>query len=254
MKKFISWFAMILGFLGIALCVACLVGVWIYYPQLTEKTRNVYSKIDEALVLAGDRIDRMQEKAADVNAMTSDFRSNLKDWGVKKGFDQLEVVRRAEQIATRLHQVVDSLAFAKSFLQKIRDAQRLAHPFSKGTETPKLDGLLEQIGKLEVQLSGIFDSIDRVRQQAEESAGEAALEGVIERALGEIVPAVKILDSTEERLENFSIRVTEIRSQSEAVEVHVLVGLWWGRLGASIVLLWMALGQFALCVCSWRRG
>lgn len=252
MKRVVCWLGVVLGVLGVVLCAAGLVSVWIYYPLAKQKTADIHAKLDEALVQVVDRIEVTRERVATVNAMTADFRTSLKEWLTEKRPDREQVGRRAELISARLHQARDGLDFAASFLEKVRSAQRLAHPFKKATETQQLDGLLEEIAKLHIRVSEVVDSVDEIRQQAAESGDPAQFEQTIEQAIGKTVQVIEIIDSADDRLEKLSSRVTEARATAEELEARIQRDLWWGRTGASLVLPWMALGQIALCVLAWR--
>lgn len=254
MKPVIGWLAVVLGVLGVVLCVAGLVAVWVYYPLGQEKTEEIYAKIDETLEQADERIQIARERVVTINAMTADFRTSLTEWLTDRQLDQEHVGRRAEIIAAHLHQARDGLDFAASFLQKVRSAQRVAHPFKKETDTEQLDVLLQELAKVQEHVAEVVNSVDEIRQQAAESGDTAQLEATIEQALGKIVQVMEIIDSAEEKLETLSSKVTGARSKAEELEARVQRDLRWGRAGASIVLPWMALGQIALCILGWRRA
>jgi DNA repair exonuclease SbcCD ATPase subunit len=243
-----------LGVLGVALCVAALVAVWMYYPLGKEKTEEIYARIDETLEQADDRIQIARERIVTINVMTADFRTSLTEWLTDRELDQEHVGRRAEIIAAHLHRARDGLDFASSFLQKVRSAQRLAHPFKKESDTEQLDRLLEELAKVQEHVSDVVDSVDEIRQQAEESGDMAKLEVTIEQAIEKVVRVMEIIDSADDRLATLSTKVAGARSRAEELEAQIRRDLWWGRTGASIVLPWMGLGQIALCILAWHRA
>jgi DNA repair exonuclease SbcCD ATPase subunit len=243
-----------LGVLGVALCVAALVAVWMYYPLGKEKTEEIYARIDETLEQADDRIQSARERIVTINVMTADFRTSLTEWLTDRELDQEHVGRRAEIIAAHLHRARDGLDFASSFLQKVRSAQRLAHPFKKESDTEQLDRLLEELAKVQEHVSDVVDSVDEIRQQAEESGDMAKLEVTIEQAIEKVVRVMEIIDSADDRLATLSTKVAGARSRAEELEAQIRRDLWWGRTGASIVLPWMGLGQIALCILAWHRA
>lgn len=254
MKLFFSWLGVILGVVGILLSVAGLVGVWIYYPQWTHKTQEIYAKIDEALVLAGDRIEITRQRVRTVIELTASFRASLREGAAAQQVDQRNVEERAELIAARLQNVRDGLNFAESFLQKVRSAQRLSHPFRTEPESGPIDGLLGELDNLQTRLSSVVESVDEIRRRVAESGDKARLAETVQQALGEVVHVIEVVESADEKLGKLMERVSQARTQASALEVETARGLWWAKVAASIVLPWMALGQLAMCILAWRKG
>lgn len=253
MKTGLHWLGVGFGSTGTVLCLASLAVVWTYFPVAKERTEEICASIDQALVQVKERIDMTRERVAGVNAMTAQFRSNLQEWLSSQQFDPERVSSRAERISTRLHQAGDALDFAASFLQKVRNTQRLANPFRKESDTQQLEELLGEIGKLQTRMQDAIETVDAVREQVQQSGDDAQLKAAIERALGSVVQVIETVDVAEAQLANLSDSLPQARSRAAELELQIQRDLWWMRLAASVLLPWMALGQIALSILCWRR-
>lgn len=253
MKRVLCWIGVLAGGAGFVICLASLVAVWFYYPQLNQQSREIHSKIDEALVQVQERIDTTRDHVVNVNEMTVGYRQDLTLWLNERHLDHQHIGHRAEIIAGHLHRVRDGIDFAMAFLQKIQNAQRLAHPFREHSDAIKLDSLIEELIQIQDQVIEVVDSVDEIRQQAETSGDTSQLEATIENSIVKTLNVLQIIDSADQRLDKLSDRAADAQLKAESLESTILRDLWWTRLGASVFFPWMALGQIALCVVSLRR-
>lgn len=254
MKRIVRLMGIVLGILGFALCIAALVGVWVAFPNWVHTTNEVSVEIDQDLALVNDRIEIARQRVRMVSELTVTFRTNLKAWATAENQDPEHAGQRAELISARLHQIRDGLDFAESFLKRMQTAQKLAHPFQAHYDNSPIAGLLEQLAVLKDRVSRLVDSVDEIRRKFAGAGNEAQLEQTIEQATAELVRILEVIDSLDDRIGQLSKRVSEAQSQAKELEEDILHGLWWGRLGASFLLPWMAAGQIALVVLCWRRS
>lgn len=254
MKRFARLIGILLGVLGIVLCLMALVAVWATYPRWEGTIEEVHREIDSSLDQVNGRIAMTRERVRTASELTATFRTHLKEWATTENDDPDHAGQRAELISARLHQARDGLDLARSFLERARSAQRSAHPFGGKSKSSPIDELLKQLEILHENVSRLVDSVDEIRQQFKESANEAQLEQTIQHATEEVVHVLEVVDSLDDRIGRLENRVSEAQVQAMELELEIEGWLWWGRLLASILLPWMALGQFALVVHCWRRS
>jgi biopolymer transport protein ExbB/TolQ len=253
LKRLPCVIGILLGVLGMVLCLAALVAVWASYPRWERTIQEAHQEIASALDQVKGRIAITRERVRTASELTATFRSRLKEWATAEDQDPDHAGQRAELISARLHQARDGLDLARSFLERARSAERLAHPFRGKSESSPIDELLKQLEILHDHVSRLVDSVDEIRQQFKESGNEGQLEQTIAHATEEVVYVLEVVDSLDDRIALLETRVSEIQAQAQELDLEIERWLWWGRLLASACLPWMAVGQVALVVLCWRR-
>lgn len=242
-----------LGAIGALLCCGAIVGVWVARPEWDRKFEAVRVQIDGSLEQAGERLLLVQERVEAVDALTADYRAELKEWAEVEGADPEHVGRRAELIAAQLGRANDAVTHAEAFLTRIRNAQRLSHPLKAKSDTGKLDSLLEDVAALHARLREAVDSFEAIRRRAVESGSEAELEAAIANAVDEVARVVELIESADERLQRLADRVEKAREDVNLLAAEIRVWSLRGAVGTTVFLTWMAIGQVALCVLSLRN-
>ena len=251
MHNFIRWIGVTIAVLGVVVCLGATIAGWVFYPTTVEKIESVYSQVDDVLLQAEQRIHFVRERVQIANKLTANYQEDLRNWAMTEKNDEDRFGHRAETMIARIQQIQEGLQFAETL---IRNAQKLTVTFRRKDKDTPLKFLLNELTELNSIVSKLVESANKIGLENEDPKVLMKIEEKIEQALSEVVHAITLFETADQRLKNLEGKVQEAHEKFTTLEQNLLRNLWWGRIVLTVYLIWMAVGQVALGALAWCYG
>ena len=257
MKRTFGYLALVLGFVGVAACLAGLIAIWVVRPSVQRSSTEVLDAADDGLKLVDEKATRANELIRAIGEVVDPVTNKiltLADKSNRTAEDEKELNRIEEALAERLRQV-DTIAgiaeTAVAFLNKTsRVAGSLKLPFSR---TIADQSAVDEANRSAEVLLKLADKLRTLRHNlAKFRADKQAQKDLAANVVGlarDVDHELRALDS---RLHE--VRRTAVEWRTEVAELRPRVSAWtdWAAVIGSVILAWMGLGQCALVRWGWQ--
>jgi hypothetical protein len=255
-KPLFPLLALSLGFLGVVACGAGIAVVWSAGSRLCRTNEKVFDQIDESLGNARDRVLDAQRRVQESKITTEDIQQSLKNWTRKKSSEQLEsrhaIGDKIETLSQGLHQADVWLELSGTSFQNVRRALDMASSLGAPVDTELVGPLIEKLAKLRSQLGQATETVDGIHERVAEVSDDKSREEKREQAVQLALRAVATLSEIDSRLGESSDRLSETRTKGKQLKSRTHSYILTARIGAVLLLAWMAIGQFSLCRSGWN--
>jgi hypothetical protein len=119
-------------------------------------------------------------------------------------------------------------------------------------DTTSVDGLIEEIASFRSQLAEATEFVARIHERTAEASEEKSLEERIEQAVQLALRVVATLGSIDSRLEKFENRLSETQKNLQELKTKTHRWILVVTIGITLLMVWMAAGQVALCLLAWN--
>lgn len=223
-KQIFAWLGLVLGAVGIVLCLAVIIGTWWINTPMTEGLLRVFPPIEDALAFGS-------EVSTDLN----EFVVNVQT--------QLEETPEEEDVAEAIQdQTQEANTYVNVAIGALNAVEQVAQALAEGGANPT-----SRISTAANRILETLDALDRTFEQLQSIAEQ------IEGGREERIAALN------EQLDALQVNLTEIDtaiSQTETNVADVKSSLpRWIDIGAIVVTLifvWFGAAQFFLMQNSWQ--
>ena len=251
-RRTVEWLAMVLGLLGILVCLTSLVAVWSVVGTLNRTTQRGAQAIDETIAIFERRLSEAELQVSQARDVSQSISQRLKDGleqvAVDRVLEELKVEERATRLSGGLQRADDWLVGAESSVtlwsQLIGDLG-----WTRIHDTS--DGLLEAMSELRNRLAQIQTPVQELAELRAKADGAEKPAGKIARIRAVAGRVLLMVADVESRLENTKSRLVAMRETIRELEDSIG---WWISIAATVIsalILWMAAGQAALCYLGW---
>jgi hypothetical protein len=258
MRSFKSCFntlGIVLGGIGIALCLAALILLWMASARIVQAAESLFGKADESLVVARRQVIQTQQRVAAAAITAQDVQSALRDW-TKQEVGQrlawrLDLAEKTERLSSALQQADHWLQVSQSSVGLVREIVSIITSTSTATDRTLLDPLLEEIASLRAQCAEAADFANRIHHRVkpgEENSSEDRIKQALQFAL-RVVATVGSIDS---RLGKLADRIAGAQSNLEHTKSQSRRWILAATIAITLLILWMAAGQVAWCRLAWN--
>ena len=250
-------FAMTCGCIGLVACAVSVFGVWRIKTTLDRVSEQGFAQVDDSLANVRDRVVDTEQRVRAAKVAVEDVEQSLKNWTKREATDRiatrLDVEHKAERLAAGLQQVDRGLEISQSSLQVVRQALELGASSGAPLDTGPIERLLEELESLRAELTDAAETVERICARTAEAGEEKLFEIDMDQAARLVLRAMATVSSVDSRLGGFANRIVEV--QTRVIEANSRSRRWLRIATILIVLLilWMAAGQYALCLYGWRR-
>lgn len=253
LRRLVSVLMLAAGLLGSAACAAATYAVWRVEVRLQQANDRAFDLIDRGLGAVEDRVRRVRERVEQSRITTGELSAKLRDWATRKAEERLvaklEVERRAGQLEGQLR-AAD--LWLESSEGSIRDAQGfldLGRSLGADVDPGWLNEPLETLAAIRAKVREAEREAEEIREFAspEIEVDENRLARVLRLTARVVVTVTEISP----RLDRFANRVSDVRADARGVQEQTSRRILWGAIGCTVVVVWVAAGQLALCV--WGR-
>src|SRR5262245_56433254 len=103
LKSLLNVAGMIFGTIGVIVCVAALIMLWIVSARLQRVTESLFSKMDDSLIAARERVVQTRERVTAAALTSRDIESALRGWARQEAGQrlilQLHAIEKTERLA-----------------------------------------------------------------------------------------------------------------------------------------------------------
>ncbi len=247
-----------LGTLGIAVCIASLVILWMASSRLARATDNLFSKMDKSLAVVRQRAIQTQERVAAAEANAEELGATLRDWTKQEAARrltlELNVAEKSERLMAALQQADNSLEVAESSVGLVQDMLSINASTSAPSDSTLVDRLMEELASLRAQLAEATGFVARVQDRLADANNETPTEERFGQAAPLALRVVAALASLEPRLTNFTDNISAAQSKVQNLKAKTQSWILVITIGITLLILLMAAGQIALCRLAWTGG
>lgn len=253
--------ARVLGIAGLLTCAVLLFTVWLFTAQVKQMTNSLFTSIDKSLLAVKDRIEHVEERVQELKLGVEDVEKEVTDWAKAEAGDRLRnrielderIGDQSARIAAGLENVYQLLQMTQSSVALIAEGTTMINSVGASLETERVDRLLEEIeltrGELQRLLQSVEDIQKRFADSEEEDIDQSRIEQITRitaRMMATFTTFDDSLDATNDRIEVL---------QAQTSEAGVRLNRWINLVAIvlSLIILWMAAGQAALCYVSRRK-
>ncbi|MBX3425298.1 MAG: hypothetical protein KF688_06425 [Pirellulales bacterium] len=246
-----------LSLLGLAGMIACLVGAggaWFGKAQLQRAVDGMGARVDESLGRVEGRVERIRKLADEAKLDLQDLEQRLADWSRREAGDRvaerLDLAERSARLADGARQQQSLLAGCRDALLLVHQSLELGARFGLAVDADVVDELLDRLAKLDERLEDAVASATSLGARFGDEGPDVLDEDRLRQA-GTI--AAKLLATSgavDEGLAAFSERLDRCREAVAGLSGQVNRRLTAAAVAATLLLAWMAAGQFSL----WRRA
>jgi len=262
MKRTFGFLAIVLGVLGLAGCLAGLGAVWVYRTPATQASLELLDAADDGLQVVDDNAKRAADVVAMVKEVVDPVARKLLDMADKAkstGRDEEELTRLDEKLAERLRQVDALVQTSEKVVAVMNKTTRLTRslPWKPASVARKsevddqksaddLRGSGEILSRLAERLKAFHATLTKVREDRQ----------IRKEIVDKVVDLARNVDSElnllEDKLGRVRQRAAELQTEVSELRADIPCWITSSAVVSSVILAWMALGQFALA-CLGRR-
>ena len=250
-KRVLRLLALLLGLIGIVGCVAAIVGAWLVSARLSQVTENVFETIDGSLIVVREQVAQTQERVEEAKISTEGMAETLKDWTKREAGERLaqrlNVAGTTDRLASTLQKADHWLEVSESSVELVQQALSIGSAAGAPMDTAPVDGLIEEIASLRMQLAEAAELVARIHQRTAEASEDKSLEERIEQAVQLALRVVATLSSIDSRLEKLENRLAGTQRSLQGLKTRTTRWILVVTIGITLLMVWMAAGQVALC-------
>lgn len=256
LKSIFSWSLLILGVLGIAVCVVVIIETWMLYGRVHTATGDVFEQVDVIITQVQDRLKQTKAKTEQLKLTTDGVKQSLENWTKEEVRDRatskLQIEDRSAQLAAGLRQADGWLELAQSSVRVASQGLNLVQASQTKTRFLQLSQLQSQITKLREELSEAIQSVENIQDWAAgEEMGEQ--DSRLKQILTLAVRVLATLATIDTGLERLTEQLSELQTEVRQVKDSALWGLRMLAIVLTLIAIWMLAGQLALRSVAWKR-
>ena len=254
-KSLLSAAGITLGGIGIVVCLAAMITLWMAGIRIGRVTESLFGKLDRSLAVVRQRVVQTQDRVAAATITSQDIEKSLRGWTKREASQQitlrLNAVEKTERLASTLQQADQWLDVSESSVGLVQDILSIGASTNAPAVTTSVDQLVEEIASLRGQLAEVLEFVnkihDRVAEAGEEKSAEERTEQVVQIIL-RVVATLGIIDS---RLEKTADKLSLTQSHLQELKTGTQWWIFVITIGVTLLILLMAAGQVALCRLFW---
>jgi chromosome segregation ATPase len=256
--RLLNLLIVLIGALGVVVCVAAAVVVWFTSSRLTQVNDRVFDRIDTVLAGSRDRVLDAQKRVQDSKITMQDVRQGIEGWARKEAAERLtsrlELENKVERLAAGLRQCDVWLELSGASLQGVQQALDVTSSLGAPADAALLDPLLERLGALRDQLKQSTDAVDTIRARLDQATEGETLEERISRLAQLALRVVATLSDIDSRLGQFADGIVATQAKAEQLKNRTHGYIITAEVCAMALIAWMAVGQVFLGRYGWIRG
>jgi hypothetical protein len=250
-KRVAAVAALVLGSAGMAGCVAGAYGVWLVHARLERASDKFFDAVDRSLKAVQDRIPIVQQKVKEAKITTADVSEAFRAWGAKKAQDRiiskLQIDKSAEKLSQHLRTADLRLEASRVAVRDVQQVLEVSQSLGANVDPAVLDTVHERLKSLQESLQQAERTVDGVRKFAEDDPVEDRLA----QAAKLLARLLLTLSEVDQRLDDLSIRLSEVRTRARSANATTSHYLLLGAVVCYALLAWVGAGQAALCWWGW---
>jgi chromosome segregation ATPase len=245
------------GSVGLVLCIAAMIVLWIIRGRLDGVTESAFNRMDQAIDVVSQRVSQTRDRVAEAKITTAEIEEALRDWTKREGGQRLalrlDAAKKSERLATVLQQADQWLEVAESSAGLVQGVLSIRVSTSESSDDNAIDPLIEEIASWRTRLGTAQESVASIQSRLADMSDRKSPGERIEQAVQLAGRVVATMSSISSRIEKFADRVmsAQVRLQELRTGAHRWILIV--SIGLTLLILLMATGQIALCRLAWLR-
>lgn len=241
--------ALLAGGVGLAACVAGVVGTWRLYFEAKERVDRTFGRAIDSLGTVRTELVEVRDRLRETRREVDDIRKREEDLAARppaeRGGRRGASRKAAEDSSPRLGEARKKLVAATELALVVNGTLDALGELPFSGERVGVDA-----GRLRDAADGLSDVIGRADNLADLLARSSGGEGAANTELPTRI--VERLDRVNETLDDGAERVAGARGRVEAAHTRVVRWLRITAVAVTLLLVWIGAGQFFLLAAGWR--
>ena len=258
-KRFGAIFAIALGVLGVAGCIAATVVTWQLRGRVTQASDVAVLMVEESLDAGQAQLDRTKQRVESLRLSAESMREAASAL-IQRPFEEqvtqrVDLQERADRLAVGLNRAETLLELAESSVGNLQRAAQIGRSLGVPVDATAGDVAIKELAALRGKLTDITESLSGLRRSP--SQGDAKETEDTTRGL-----AIKLVDVSRRsmlalgligpRIDSVAEKLDRIDERLHQAQASVRWWTTWAAFGVSLLMFWMALGQGALLYLGWH--
>lgn len=249
MRRLLGLLGFLLGVIGSIACIAAIVLCWWASYRYLGQAVQAAETVEEMAVSADTEVDEVlleiRTNKPRLEELQQATQRVAKLGKQSKQVDQERVRRFVQKLSPEIKQVEETIGTLRSAALLLKNGARFAVVFSEDEQqTERLRKVQETLGEAITTLQKVQGKLARAR--LEDDLQSTA------KDLGEFATAaIKGVNLVEQTLSDASEFITSVKEEVASLRERILFWKTRGPALATLVLLWIALGQISLFTRGW---
>lgn len=243
---------LLLGGVGTLLCLATIGGVWWLDWRVNVVRQKLAAAVDGSLEQVQQRLTSARELVDEAKLTAGEIEQRLGRWTrdevTDRVVERLELGKQLDRLEHCLKQAEYRLEFAKAPTGFAEWAVEWGQSATLPVDTNAIDEFADQLTKLEMRLHSLTEGVTALK--AELAGDQPDESGHIARAAKLAARLVATFGNIDQRLDLVGSRIATVRELATNLAIRTRRQLLLAAALATLLLLWMAVGQISLL----RRG
>ena len=253
--RIVRLLAFVLGSIGFAACLAMTIAIWIVGAEFGKATEHVFREVDASVAELRDRLSHFQSRVDAAKLATSDLEGRLRDWvaSEKSKRDRIPqlIADKTELLDSSLEQANHWLEVVESSATLVQRSLTVGGSTGFDMETGLIDEAVQELASLRARVSETRETVAGIRKRTGVQGDDIPEQAQVREAVQLAVRAATSLDAFESRIELVEDRLVRTQSRLRVLKSSVLKWVHLGTIGATLLAMWLAIGQLALCILAW---
>lgn len=251
-KRGAAWAALLLGVVGCAGCLAAIAGLWYAHAQLSRMTAGAFDTVDTSLDFAGQKLTQVRTRIDQAKLTTDEVQTALKQWAGEtvqaRMAARLGAAEKTQRLLSALEQADQWLEVSQSSAETVR---KLLALFGR-TDNALLDRITQQTATLRSELGEALQRVAAIEADLTGDDEEGSRRQRIEQAVRLAVRVAATLGVVDEQLQQLDTSLARSRQNLQDYKALTLHRLLLAAVVLTVLGVWMAAGQVALCLLARR--
>lgn len=248
----------VLGFVGVAFCLAGAAGVWMLGSRLQQVNSQVFGQVDRMVVQLDRRATQTRDVIVEARELVHQFQELWRDSGRDLIAERVMAMPEIENLELRLAGALEradgliqvSAASAELIEQVIATVD--ASAAIKQVDPQVFSELLEAIRSTSESLAHASQRLADVHRRLEEIRRKRDVDVDFTQITKLLLGVISKLDVVQEQIAAFRIRLDETRQRLDRLQGKTRAWLFAGQCLILLLLAWGGAGQYCLLVHGWQ--
>lgn len=251
-KGFWDRVAMIAGILGVIVCAAAAVCVWVYGGRLAAASAGVFAGVDTSLASVHGRVLGVRQRVREMKVTAEDVGTTLSDWSGKQAAgvaaSRLHIEEKAGQLAQGMERAGRVMEVSEASLRGLKQTFEAVGSLGLPVEGARIDPLIERMSTLRGGFEQAAGAVDGIRERTEELGSGDARQERIEQLAQLVARASVAMSDLDSRLGDLAEKVSGVQVRAQSLKGRIALAIRTAQGAAILLLAWMAAGQASLCL------
>jgi hypothetical protein len=241
-RRFLGTLVLLLAAVGIVVCLAGIVAIWMFHQRVYTKVEDVTTRLDGGLERASTANHKVRQAVEQARTSVGKVRQEAGSAGSKergrlaagtaRKLIRQQVAPNVKDVGVRLATLSDAATAISSLLQSLQEAQ----PFQTGRlPSDRVEGWTDQAEHLSATLHRLETVVGDGNKDSSEQEVDAASSAVD-----------LALQRCQARLDRWQSELQDARENVRSVKAEVLGWLTTAVVVVSLLIAWVASGQISL--------